>query len=726
MARYNTFGEKDSQFNDEVDIGFSRINARLRPDQLKSGELAVSINGRMDIDGAWQPRKGSNAFGPQLNNSGEALIVPFYVWTNRTISSATRSTTTVTITTSVAHGFTTSTQVGISGLTGTVNPNGNRTITVTGSTTFTFTITGATGSETYSIGGSNFAGAPLLSSNINNAYGSCLFSDPSDDNDEYFILALNSKAIAVNCLTEVQTDIAYPSGITITDDVEMIQAFNKVFIFRDGLTALSWNGVITGSPAFVKVANGTYANTTYYDANNNTSIADGVVTVSETAHGLSVGRQIFVVDAGTTPLVENGVGYTIASVPNANTFTFFAQVADHASYKVTYSVAQSQGLGFVHMPAPPWGVYHQRRIIAPYYYTSTGTSGSETITSRNVRDELIFSDIFDSDTYDHIQNQFKVTAGIADYLQYVHPFTDDNAVVLNRNSIHLLSGLSGSLTDITLKEITREAGLVARRSVVTIANQIFFLSDNGVYATAFGDLYNLRGAGLPLSDPIDPIIRQINKAYADKSVAIYHNNRYYIAVPLNASIYNNAILVYNLLNQGWESIDLIEQEGWDVANFITSSAGGVNRLFAINRFGGINEVESRVDDVDNIYTFPGLPPKFFHVESEALTREFIFQSPERKKFNSFEIHTESSETNNSDALIEGVSENIDGDFELGTVSGILGGVLAVGEDASLRGRIGNIRAYGMQLRYTPTAGRPKLRLVKLTASPTFRALTQAS
>lgn len=726
MARYNSFGQNDTQFIDEVDVGFSRINARLRPDQLKSGELAVSVNGRMDIDGAWQPRKGSNAFGPQLGNSSEALIVPFYIYTNRTISSATRSTITITITTSVAHGFTTNTLVGIFGLTGSVDPNGNRTITVTGATTFTFVITGATGVETYSIGGTNYAGAPFISSNINNAYGSCLFSDPADDNDEYFIIALNKNAIAVNSSTGTSINIVYPSGITITDDVEMIQAFNKVFIFRDGLTALSWSGSFAGTPAFAKVANGTYANTVYYDAALNTTITDGVATVSETAHGLSVGRQIFVIDNNTTALVENGTGYVVASVPNANSFTFFAQVADHAAYKVTYSVAQSQGIGFVRMPAPPWGVYHQRRIIAPYYYTSTGTSGSEVITSRNVRDELIFSDIFDSDTYDHIQNQFKVTAGIADYLQYVHPFTDDNAVVLNRNSIHLLSGLSGSLTDITLKEITREAGLVARRSVVTIANQIFFLSDNGVYATAFGDLYNLRGAGLPLSDPIDPIIRRINKAYANKSVATYHNNRYYIAVPLDASTYNNAILIYNLLNQGWESVDLIEQEGWDIANFLIFGAGGVNRLVAINRFGGVNEIESRADDVDNIYTFPGLPANAFHVESEALSREFTFQTPERKKFNSFEIHTESSESNNSDAIIDAISENIDSEVILGTVAEILGSVLPVSEDASLRGRIGNIRAYGMQIRYTPTIGRPKLRLIKLTASPTFRALTQAS
>jgi hypothetical protein len=39
----------------------------------------------------------------------------------------------------------------------------------------------------------------------------------------------------------------------------MIQAFNKVFIFRNGQAALEWDGDFTGTPAFTKVASGEYS-----------------------------------------------------------------------------------------------------------------------------------------------------------------------------------------------------------------------------------------------------------------------------------------------------------------------------------------------------------------------------------------------------------------------------------------------------------------------------------
>ena len=245
----------------------------------------------------------------------------------------------------------------------------------------------------------------------------------------------------------------------------MIQAFDKVYIFINGVTTLYWNGVLTSSPAFVKVANGSYTANAYLDAGSNTTILDGVVTVSATAHGLSVGTQIYVVDIASSgpALTLNGDGYTIATVAT-NSFTFYAQIADHASHSCVYSVRQSQGRGLSHMPAPAWGVYHQRRLIVPFSYTTTGSSGSESITARNVSDEMLFSDIFDSDTYDQLQNDFKVTAGIADYLQYVHPFTEDQALAFNRHSIHLINGVSGSLADIQIREITRQS-LLSSRSI---------------------------------------------------------------------------------------------------------------------------------------------------------------------------------------------------------------------------------------------------------------------
>jgi len=703
---------------------FKGFNARLRPDQLQPGMLAYSQNGRMDVDGAWQQRKGYNYFGGTVAAPTSALVIPFYLYATKNISTATRSGTTVTITTTASHGFTTATQVGIAGLTGTVDPNGNRTITVTGATTFTFTIAGAGGSETY--GGTGTVGAPfILDTAINAAWGSCRFSDPSSSNTEYIIIALNENAVAVNVATAVSTTIAYPTGTTVSTPVMMLQAFNKVYLFRDGLTALSWNGTLTGSPAFAKVANGSYTQPTVFTTASNTACSAGVVTVSETSHGLSVGDIVTIFDEGSSPLVK-GDSYAVKSVPTSGTFTFFADVDDFSATSVVLGEKQSDGLGYTHMPAPPWAAYHQRRLIVPYFYTTTGSSGSEVITSRNIRDEILLSDIFDGDTYDVLQDQLKVTASIADYVKWVHPFTDDNAVVFNRNSIHLLSGISGSLTDTTLKEITREAGLVARASVVTIGNRIFFLSDNGVYATEFGDLYNLRGAGLPLSDPINPIIQRINPDYAENAVACYHNNRYYLAVPLDNAIVNDTILVYNLLNQEWESVDTVSEAGWDVANLISTGAGGVNKLYAINLNGGIHILEDREDDVDYVALAAGVPAYSRRPVSYGTTRQYTLGTTERKKFSSFEVHVESTATNASNGTIAVETENTDSTTTLGTISGYLGSTLATSEDASLRGRIGNMRGYGIQLTLTPTQGRPLLRMAKVNAIPAFSATTQAS
>ena len=76
MPRYTTYGRLDSQQVDDGDTAFQRINSRLRPDQLKPGEVAVSQNGRMDVDGAWQVRKGISVFGTPITSGTRALTLP--------------------------------------------------------------------------------------------------------------------------------------------------------------------------------------------------------------------------------------------------------------------------------------------------------------------------------------------------------------------------------------------------------------------------------------------------------------------------------------------------------------------------------------------------------------------------------------------------------------------------------------------------------------------------
>lgn len=717
MPRYSSFGQLDNQQVDDGDTVFQRINSRLRPDQLKAGEVAVSQNGRMDVDGAWQVRKGISVFATPITVGSTALTLPFTLYTNRTISSATRAATIVTVTTSEAHGFTSSTLVSIVGLNGTLATSSNRLITSTGSTTFTFVMPGLTGTETY--GGSGVAGAPILDDTaINNVYGSCLFSDPSSNNAEYIALATNTKVRLIKISDASVTEIAYPAAVALSEDVNLIQAFNYLFIFRNGLTALEWNGDFA-APTFALVDNGDYTQPTIFQTANNAVIASGVVTITATAHNVEVGDLVRISDKGTTGL--NSLEQYVVYETTANTFKFKADAPDSAATTVAVGKRQSIGLGFTHMPCPEYAIYHQRRLFMPFKFLSTGSSGSPTITARNVADEIIVSDILDQNTYDQIQNQFRIASGGADYTVGLQPFAEDNLIVFNRNSIHLISGIGADLGNSVVREITREVGCCSRKSIVQVGNKIMFLSDNGVYGIEFDDLYNLRGVSVPLSEAINPTIEDINPTLVTNAVGVYHNNRYYLAYTPKGQTANNKIAIYNFLNAGWESVDVVNQQGWNIREFVRAGAGGINSLYAITELGGIHLIDSGTAAVDTLALSVGGASTTHSIDAKLTTRQYTFGTMDRKKFNAYEIHMESSPEMESNLAISLETENLDGTEDYGNL-----GLVDSGEDESFRGRLGNKRAYGAQLTVSQTVGRPKVRAVKITGMLAFSSTTSAS
>lgn len=716
MPRYSSFGQLDNQQVDDGDTVFQRINSRLRPDQLKAGEVAVSQNGRMDIDGAWQVRKGISVFGTPITVGSTALTLPFTLYTNRTISSATRAATIVTVTTSAAHGFTTSTLVSIVGLNGTLATASNRLITVTGSTTFTFVMPGLTGSETY--GGSGVAGAPILDDTaINSVYGSCLFSDPASNNAEYIALATNTKVRLIKISDASVTEIAYPAAVALSENVNLIQAFNYLFIFRNGLTALEWNGNFA-APTFALVDNGAYTQPTIFQSANNAVIASGVVTITATAHNVEVGDLVRISDKGTTGL--NSLEQYVVYETTANTFLFKADAPDSVATMVAVGKRQSIGLGFTHMPCPEYAIYHQRRLFMPFRFLSTGSSGSPTITARNVTDEIIVSDILDQNTYDQIQNQFRIASGGADYTVALQPFAEDNLIVFNRNSIHLISGIGADLGNSVVREITREVGCCSRKSIAQVGNKIMFLSDNGVYGIEFDELYNLRGVSVPLSESINPTIEDINPTLVTNAVGVYHNNRYYLAYTPIGQTVNNKMMVYNFLNAGWESVDVVNQQGWNIREFVRAGAGGINSLYAITELGGIHLIDSGTAAIDTLALSVGGASTTHSIDAELTTRQYTFGTMDRKKFNAYEIHMESSPEMESNLAISLETENLDGSENYGNL-----GLVDSGEDESFRGRLGNKRAYGAQLTVSQTVGRPKVRAVKITGMLAFSSTTSA-
>ena len=722
MARYSSYGNLDNRIAEDLDQGFTGFNNKLRPDQLRPGILTESNNGRMDINGEWQPRRGIELFSSPF--VAGVFTLPFYLYESiPAVSAFSRAGDVITVDFGSAHGIIDGTGVNVSGLsyTGLINPNGNFIATVVDSDTITYTVTGLDSTPT---GTMAVTGMKIDSTAGNFIEASCEFSDPNNDSESYVACVATNSTVLVKTADSGSTTVTltYPAGETVTEGSTVIQAFNKLYVFRKGDIAMEWDGDIS-SPTFSLVGNGDYTQPVRLgDGGNNTVISDGVVTVTATAHGLSVGEVVVVTESSDQLVV--GDSYTVASVPDANTFTFYAQYDDEPSHNNHYSKKTSQGLGFSHMPAPEFGVYHQRRLIVPYQYDVTGSTGSSVVTDRNIVDEALFSDILDADTYDRIYGQFRFNAGAADFIVGFHSFSDDKLVVFNRNSVHIVAN-SLDLGSSVSQLITNEVGCLARDSVQQIGNSMVFLSDNGVYGLNFIDLYNLRGQDVPLSASIEGTIKRINKAHASKAKSVYFDNRYYLAVPLDNSTTNNALLIYNFLNKQWESIDSINDPDWEYSELTVAGEGDKRSVYAINRNGGVHQYESRIDDRDLYIVQVGGTFTNSQVLSSAITRMFNLNSLDRKKWNNFDLHIQSSENNTSDADLEAITENIDDIIDLSSISDLNGSPLAIDEDVSLRGRFGNRRAYGLQFKLTTTKGRPRLRALKVAGATSFRSLDKA-
>ena len=707
MPRYSGYGANDSKIVDGFDTGYFGFNNRFRPDQLKPGVLSDSRNGRMDLNGEWQVRKGIDNITSELVAGTTGLVLSF--------------------------------TLDDTGTPPTINDDAQPRI-----------------------------------------WASCAYSDPSETSSQYIITAQNTEAIASNLDTSTATQVAYPPSFTLGKLSSLTQAFRQVILFQGGKTSLVWDGVVTAVEAvnfdigktykidsvgdtvwtdvgavsgtvgevftataagtgtgtafsgFTKVESGTYEQPERLgNPSNNTTILNNLVMVVSNLHGLNIGDEINVVDPGATTL-EVGERYFVAAVADVNNFAFFAQKNDSGISQAHFTKPVSQGIGYVRMPAPPFGVYHGGRLVVPYEYNVESTA--ETYSDRKTKDEIIFSNGLDINTYDDVPNTKQLTAGTADFIVGLHSFSDDQLLIFNRNSIHTITSTI-KISEAVTSLVTGEIGCVAKDSIVQVGGNLFFLSDSGIYGASFQDLYNLRGNEVPLSEAIDKTIRLINRDLWQNSSAVYFDNKYYIAVPLDSidsegtrvrATNNNAILIYNFINKQWESIDSVTS--FDYEKLIIAGEGEKRGVYCINSFGGVHLLESRNDGTDRISADPSASNLVTTqpIESSLTTRDFTIGTTDRKKWNTFEMQVQSSDVEVSDFDISAETKNIDYNLNLGTLSSRLNNSpLDINEDVSIRGRIGNSRAYSIQFTLNNFTGRPRIKSIKTSGGVAFNSTNTA-
>ena len=815
MTKYRTFGKLDDQFVTEGDTFFTRMNARLRPNQLQPGEVALSKNGRMNEDGTWQTRKGLSTLFGSITTGNDAIRLPWVATSARRQSNVV----TIVLDDTPSLSFIPGDNITVDDVDASVDGThalssvnfSTKTITFadTGADTpFTVQGEGVGNTSVVQTGNSitttlNFT---LADDEVNEVYGSAVYSDPNSNSDDYAFTATNNLAIILRLKDLALFKARYESGgETVDGPCGMVQGFDKMYIFRtrkttlaatpalnshaissasqsgqvitvntstshgrvvgDYVTLVGLGGYTTdpndvyqvvsapsvsiftvsmadsqtetfnvsGARAeyfadFSRVSHGTYTAPVYL-TDTDTVANNGEVTMGINSHGLSAGDNL-TIQAGESPFdLFADQTVRVTSAPTVSIFSFNLDVANVSvgqAKSLTVSKPLAIGKGFIHQPASPFGVVHQRRLWLPYQYTS-GTTPED----RGIRDEIVASDIMDPDTFDVIGNQFRPSAGQSDYTVSLKPFTQDSLVIFNRKSIHLMTGVSGSLADVKTNVVTTEIGCSARKSVVQVANQIFFLSDQGIYSVEFFDEFNLRGTGTPISETIQPYIDRINQDYAYLSVGVYFNNRIWMAVPLDTSagLGNatklNTILVYNVLNKGFESIDSVNSTQFAIRDLLVGREGAQNALYLTTEEGGIHKVDA-VEGNDNVSLTAGeVSSNPIPVISRLTSRQYDANQIDRKTFARGELHLKSGSDSISDGDISYITEDPDSTSPSTSVLSLLGSTLATDEDASIRLGIRK-RGFGIQADFQPSQGRPFVRALSVDARISDRSRTSIS
>jgi len=447
---------------------------------------------------------------------------------------------------------------------------------------------------------------------------------------------------------------------------DVVAALNKIYIFR-----------------------GKYDKTTFVAAESNPDILNGhtgTITITTTpAHGYTTGDEVTIgrtdgsdtagqavtgsyfitVTSPTTFTFEydNNTGSTYATRTNQTGWTArrgkppliwqdgqaalsFAQQKSTIDAGVVTGITQS-------VPCADFGLYFQNRLVLKY--------GDY---------QMLVSDIL-SEQCDTTLNNFTINTGGNDSIVGVLPWVQDQFLVFMTKSIYVVyvetdnfatDSPPGAQSSTTV--VTTEIGCLARRSIVSAGQFVFFLSANGVHMLTPQLDLKLLGNTLPLSEPIADFFDSINYDTVQNSVATYYNNRFYIAMPTGDATRNNKILVYNTLNQAWESIDYYPT-GLFLDNFILSAYINQRRLMIITNFagegqyGGVFLSEEQVEGdefntsnatpVLSFTLFPasiqpnGQPAKtestliastqnFVHIPASVKTREYTFGGASEKRY----------------------------------------------------------------------------------------------
>ena len=171
-----------------------------------------------------------------------------------------------------------------------------------------------------------------------------------------------------------------------------------------------------------------------------------------------------------------------------------------------------------------------------------------------------YSDAGDPTTYTAI-NDLPINRHDGQRIMALVPFKND-LLVFKEGSIWAVEMTGADPVDNwAVSLVDNNFGTYSTNSVQQLATDILFLDQyNQVRSLLRSRLDTLEPGARPFSDTIRTTLDGLNRAQINKVAAYVFGDNYFLAFPSGSSIYNDALVVYNLRQKSW-----VEYTGWSAS-----------------------------------------------------------------------------------------------------------------------------------------------------------------
>jgi hypothetical protein len=412
------------------------------------------------------------------------------------------------------------------------------------------------------------------------------------------ISVYNTETNATPVFHSFPAESGYTRGIAAGGEVDVVQALDKLYIFRGketnpryGTGGASTTSALSLTHASVAAGASVTVTATWVNGYSTTySVGDEVTIFNITDNQHASFNNTFVVTSvtGTTSFqysYTNNTGSTITTsgqpyhacvvkvkpplIWDGTSVSLI--VAKQTSINNNVQTQTGYTPEFGSIPPSDFAFYFQNRLVCNISKT-----------------EIVVSDIL-SENFDFTVNNFIINQGGNDRIVGVLPWIENQFLVFMSKSICIayvdprFDPAAPDQSQITV--VTTQVGCLARRSIVSAGQFVYFLSGKGVHMITPALDLKLIGNTLPLSEPIDDFFDSVNFNAINKSVSSYYDNRFYIAIPTGSSTRPDKTLVYNTLNQAWETIDTYPT-GLYSDGLVVCQYSQKRRLFILTNFNG--------------------------------------------------------------------------------------------------------------------------------------------